>query len=89
MWHQMPTPGYQVALELQAKRELKVALALARAATAFGEYFAEGRGVGGIEADIGRAAAAAVAAPIRMVPHVVRFSTELEPELFVNWDGFE
>src|SRR5712671_3477738 len=91
MWHQMPTPGCQVtvALELQAKRELKVALALARAATAFGEYFAESGGVGGVEADIGRAAAAAVAAPIRMVPDVVRFGAELEAKLFVNWDRLE
>ncbi len=77
------------ALELEAQRQLQIALALSRGAAAFVEYFAEGRGILRVEADIGRAAAPAVAAPIRMVPDVVGFGAELEAKAFVDGDSLE
>jgi len=70
------------ASELKAERELQVTLALSGRATAFGKDFAKSLRVGRIETDIGRAAAAAIAAPIRMVPHVVGLGAELEAEPF-------
>jgi hypothetical protein len=82
-------PITQPSLELQAKRELQVALALPGAAAALREYFAEGRGVGGVETNIGCAAATAVAAPIRMIPDIVSFGAELEAKAFVDGNGLE
>src|SRR6266849_8347094 len=88
---QQPSPWGTLspALELQAKRELQIALALSGGAAAFVEYLAEGRGIGRVEADIGRPAATAVAAPIRVVPDVVGFGAELETKPFVDRDGLE
>ena len=77
------------ALELQAKGELQIALALAGGAAAFGEYFTEGRWILRVEADIGRTAATTVAAPIRMVPDVVGFGAELEAKALVHGDSLE
>ena len=71
------------ALKLQAKRELQIAL------TAFGEHFAEGRGIGGVETYIRSAAATAAPAPIRVVPNVKGFCTELKPETLIHGNGFE
>jgi threonine/homoserine efflux transporter RhtA len=66
---------------------------LSGAAAAFGLYFAEGRRVGRVEANIGCAAAtlvaAPVAAPVRVIPDVARFGAELEAEPFVDRDGLE
>lgn len=77
------------ASELKAERELQVALALSGRAAAFRENFAKGLGIGRIETDIGSAAAAAIAAPIRMVPHVVGLGAELEAEPLVDGNSFE
>ena len=77
------------ASELKAERELQVALALSGRAAAFRENFAKGLGIGRIETDIGSAVAAAIGAPIRMVPHVVGLGAELEAEPFVDGNGFE
>ena len=63
--------------------------AAAAGATTFGKHFAKGGEIGRIKADIGGAAATAVAAPIRVVPHVVGFGAELEANAFVDRDGFE
>src|ERR1700756_5241985 len=76
-------------LELDAQRELEIALALAGAAAAFGEHFAKRGGVGRVQADICSAAATAIAAPIRMIPDVVRFGTELEAEVLVDGNSLE
>src|SRR5260370_32164579 len=76
-------------LELEAKRELQIALALSGGAAAFGEYFAESLGVGRVEADIGCAVATAIGAPIRMVPDIVGFGAELEAKAFVDGDSLE
>src|SRR6266849_8177804 len=78
-------PG--VLLEIQAEGELQVALA-ATNATALGEYFPE-RGTGRVEADIGCAAAAATAAPIRVVDEVVRLGAELETCFLGNGERLE
>src|SRR6266849_9736152 len=73
----------EAALKLEAEGELQIALA------PLGKYFAEGRGIGGVEADIGRAAATAAAAPIWVVPDVEGFGAELEAEPFVDRNGLE
>src|SRR5580704_5489600 len=77
------------ALELQPQRKLQVALALSGAAAAFGQYFAEGRSVGRVEANIGCTVTAAIGAPIRMVPDIVSFGAELEAKAFVDRDRLE
>ena len=73
----------EAALELEAKRELQIALA------AFGEYFAEGRRICGIKTDVGGSAATAAAAPIRVVPHVKSFRAKLKAETLVYGNGLE
>ena len=64
------------SLEVEAEGELEVALAAGYAA-ALGQDLAESGEVVGIEADVGGAAAAAAAAPVRVVDEVEGFGAEL------------
>src|SRR5882762_132611 len=75
-------------LEEEAQRELQVALALTRTAAAFGEYFSERFGVGGVKPDVGRCPAAAVAVPIWVVPNIVGLGAELQSCFLGNREGF-
>ena len=76
-------------LELHTERELQVAFTLAGAAAALRQDFSEGGGVRRVQADVGGAAATAVAAPVRMVPHVVSFGAELEAQVLVHRECLE
>src|SRR6267378_391840 len=84
-----PRPCERSNLEEEAQRELQVALALTRAAAAFGEYFSERFGVGGVKPDVGRCPAAAVAAPIWVVPNIVGLGAELQSRFLGNREGLE
>src|SRR6266403_1170842 len=85
----LPRPCESCDLEVEAQRELQIALALTRAAATFGEYFPKGRGVSGVKPDVGCSPAAAIAAPIRVVPNVVRLGPELESYALCNREGLE
>src|SRR5205814_6196843 len=75
--------------EIEAQRELQIALAAAAGATTFGKHFAKCGEVGRVKADIGGAAATSVAAPVGMVPDVVSFRAELKSDGFVEWKTLE
>src|SRR5258707_3514076 len=75
-------------LEVEAERELEIALAAAYAG-GFGQDLAEGGAVVGIEADVGGAAAAAATAPVRVVDEIEGFGAELEADVFFNRERFE
>lgn len=79
---------HQRALEIEAQRELQIALAAADA-TSLGQYFPEGIEVGGVKSDIGGPAAPAPAAPIRMVEKVEGLGAELKSSLLVNAEVLE
>lgn len=71
-------------LKVETKRKLNIALAAAARSAALRGNFSEG-GACGVEVH----AAAARAAPIRMVQEVEGFSAELESHAFADREGFE
>ena len=75
--------------EIKTQRELQVPLPAAAGTAAFYQYLAEGFCVRGVEPNIGGPATTAGAAPVRMVPDVVRFGSELKPLLFPDWKFLE
>src|SRR5207253_4648197 len=72
-----------VASEFGAKRELEVTL------TPLGEHFSEGGSAIRVESDVGGSSATAGPAPIRVIPHVKRFGTELEFHPFRDRQSLE
>jgi hypothetical protein len=76
-------------LEISAERELQVALALTRGATAFSEYFAESGKIRRVQANVGCPIATAIGAPIGVVPNVVGLGAELEASFLGNGEGLE
>ena len=73
----------QPSLEVEAQRELQIALAAADA-TSLGKYFSESIEIGGVKSDIRGPIAPATAAPIRMIDKVEGLGAELKPSLLIN-----
>jgi hypothetical protein len=75
-------------LEIEAQRELQIALATAHP-SAFCEHFSEGIEIGGIESDVRCTVASAPTAPVGMVDEIESFGAELKASLLTNSEILE